>query len=75
MHASRCVLFVATARYCGMFITKHGVRFDPKNIDALQTMHEPQNGAGLVQYVAALNRMRSEECGTSSRSTGESVRG
>jgi hypothetical protein len=46
-------------RYCGRLITKDGVRFDPKNIEALQIMHEPQNGAGLVQYVAAVNWMRS----------------
>jgi RNase H-like domain found in reverse transcriptase len=46
-------------RYCGRLITKDGVRFDPKNIEALQTMQEPQNGADLVQYVAAVNWMRS----------------
>jgi hypothetical protein len=28
-------------------------------MEALQTMHEPQNGADLVQYVAAVNWMRS----------------
>jgi hypothetical protein len=28
-------------------------------MEALQTMHEPQNGAELVQYVAAVNWMRS----------------
>jgi hypothetical protein len=36
-------------------ITKDGVRFDPKNMKALQTMQVPQNGADLVQYVAAVN--------------------
>jgi hypothetical protein len=36
-----------------------GVRFDPKNMEALQTMHEPQNGADLVQYIAAVNYMQS----------------
>jgi RNase H-like domain found in reverse transcriptase len=40
-------------------ITKDGVSFDPKNMEALQTMQEPQNGADLVQYVAAVNWMRS----------------
>jgi chloramphenicol 3-O-phosphotransferase len=40
-------------------ITKDGVRFDPKNMEALQTMQEPQNGADLVQYVAAVKWMRS----------------
>jgi hypothetical protein len=35
------------------------VHFDPKNMKALQTMCEPQNGADLVQYVAAVKWMRS----------------
>jgi Reverse transcriptase (RNA-dependent DNA polymerase) len=59
LHASKCVLFATTVRYCGRLITKDGVRFDPKNMEALQTMQEPQNGADLVQYVAAVNWMRS----------------
>jgi hypothetical protein len=59
LHASKCVLFASTVRYCGRLIPKDGVRFDPKNMDALQTMYEPQNGADLVQYVAAVNWMRS----------------
>jgi RNase H-like domain found in reverse transcriptase len=59
LHASKCVLFETTVRYCGRLITKDGVRFDPKNMEALQTMQEPQNGADLVQYVAAVNWMQS----------------
>jgi hypothetical protein len=47
------VLFPTTVRYWGRLITKDGVRFDPKNMEALQTKQEPQNGADLVQYVAA----------------------
>jgi Reverse transcriptase (RNA-dependent DNA polymerase) len=48
LHASKCVLFETTVRYCGRLITKDGARFDPKNMEALQTMQEPQNGADLV---------------------------
>jgi hypothetical protein len=59
LHAIKCVLFATTVRYCGRLITKDGVRIDPKNMEALQTMHEPQNGVDLVQYVAAVNWMRS----------------
>jgi hypothetical protein len=33
------------------------VRFDQKNMEALQTMQQPQNGADSVQYVAAVNWM------------------
>jgi hypothetical protein len=35
------------------------VRFDPKNMEALQTIQQPQNVADLVQYVAAVKWMRS----------------
>jgi hypothetical protein len=55
LHSSKCVLFASTVRYCGRLITKDDVRFDPKNMKALQTMQEPQNGADLVQYDAAVN--------------------
>jgi hypothetical protein len=41
LHASKCVLFATTVRYCERLITKDGVRFDPKNMKALQAMHEP----------------------------------
>jgi Reverse transcriptase (RNA-dependent DNA polymerase) len=58
LHASKCVLFSTTVRYCGRLITKDGVRFDPKNMEAPQTMQEPQNGADLVQYVASVYWMR-----------------
>jgi hypothetical protein len=59
LYASRCVMFATTVRYCVRFITKDGVRFDPTNLEALQTMQQPQKGADLVQYVAAVNWMRS----------------
>jgi hypothetical protein len=56
---SKCVLFAAMLRYRGRLITKEGVRLDPKYMEALQTMCEPQNGADRVQYVVAVNWMRS----------------
>jgi hypothetical protein len=54
-HVSKCVLFAPEANYCGRLITKDGVRFDPKNMEALQAMRETQNGADFVQYFAAVN--------------------
>jgi Reverse transcriptase (RNA-dependent DNA polymerase) len=45
LHASKCVLFATTVQYFVRLITKDGVRFDPNNMEALQTMQEPQNGA------------------------------
>jgi hypothetical protein len=59
LHARKCVLFATAVRYCGRLITKNGVLFDPKNMEALQKMREPQNGADLVQYVSAVNWIRS----------------
>jgi Reverse transcriptase (RNA-dependent DNA polymerase) len=41
LHASKCVLFASTVRYCGSLITKDEVRFDPNNMEALQTMQKP----------------------------------
>jgi hypothetical protein len=46
-------------RYCGRFIAKDDVSFDPKDLEALQTMREPQNGVDMGQYVADVNWMRS----------------
>jgi hypothetical protein len=59
LHARNCMLLATTMRYCGRLITRDGVRFNPKNMEALQTMQEPQNGADLVPYVVAANWMRS----------------
>jgi hypothetical protein len=59
LHASKCVLIANTVRYCGRMISKDGVHFDSKNMEALQTMHELRNGADLVQYVAAVYWRRS----------------
>jgi hypothetical protein len=59
LQASNFVLFATIVRHCGRLVTKDGVCFDPKNMEALHTMCEPQNGADLVQYVAAVNWMRS----------------
>jgi RNase H-like domain found in reverse transcriptase len=46
-------------RFCRRIITTEGVRYDPRAMSTLQKMGTPQNGGDLVQYVAALNWMRS----------------
>jgi hypothetical protein len=38
LHASKYVMFESTVRYCGRFIIKEEVSFDPKNMKALQTV-------------------------------------
>jgi Reverse transcriptase (RNA-dependent DNA polymerase)/RNase H-like domain found in reverse transcriptase len=59
LHAAKCDLHGTEVRYCGRIITAEGVRCDPRTMSALQQMGTPQNGGDLVQYVAALNWMRS----------------
>jgi hypothetical protein len=58
LHASKCMLFATTVKYCGRLTTKDGVRLDPNNMESLQAMQEQQNGADLVQYVAAVKWIR-----------------
>jgi hypothetical protein len=58
LHARKCKLFATTVGYCVRFITKDGERFDPKNMEALQTIPRAAEWCRLVQYVAAVNWMR-----------------
>jgi RNase H-like domain found in reverse transcriptase/Reverse transcriptase (RNA-dependent DNA polymerase) len=59
LHAAKCDFCGTEVRYCGRIITPEGVRYDPRTISTLQHMATPQNGGDLVQYVAALNWIRS----------------
>jgi hypothetical protein len=59
LHVSKCLLFATMLSKCGWLVIKDGVRFDPNNMAVLLSMCEPQNGSDLVQYVAAVNWMRS----------------
>jgi hypothetical protein len=59
LHAAECYLYGTDFRYCGRIITTEGVRYDPRTISTLEHMGTPQNGGDMVQYVAALNWMRS----------------
>jgi hypothetical protein len=59
LHASKCVLFATTVRYCGRLITKDGVRFDPKNNGSAADNARAAERCRLVQYVAAVKWMRS----------------
>jgi hypothetical protein len=58
LHAAKCNLYGTEVRYCGRIITAEGVWYDPRTISTLQHMGT-QNGGYLVQYVAALNWIRS----------------
>jgi Zn-dependent metalloprotease len=56
-YASKGVLLAIMMRYCGRWIITDGVLFDPKKMDALQAMLEPQNAADLAHYVSAVKQM------------------
>jgi hypothetical protein len=53
--AGNFVLLGTMMTYCGRLITKDGVNFESKKLEALQTMRLQQSGADLVQHVAAFN--------------------
>jgi RNase H-like domain found in reverse transcriptase len=59
LHAAKCNPCGTEVRYCGRIITEKCVRYEPRTMYTLQHMGTPQNGCDLVQYVAALNWMRS----------------
>jgi RNase H-like domain found in reverse transcriptase/Reverse transcriptase (RNA-dependent DNA polymerase) len=59
LQAAKCDLYGPEVCYCGHIITAEGVRYDPRTMSTLQQMGTPQNGGDLVQYVAALNWIRS----------------
>jgi hypothetical protein len=79
LHASKCVLFASTVRYCERLITKDNVRFEPKNMEELQTIAAERCRLGSVFRGSKLDAKRHpqllEACGPSHSSTSGSVRG
>jgi hypothetical protein len=59
LHAAKCNIYGSEVLYCRCIITTEGVRYDLLKMSTLQHMDTPQNGGDLIQYVAALNWMRS----------------
>jgi hypothetical protein len=59
LHAAKGKLYGTEVRYCGRIIVAKGMRYDPRTMSTLQHVGTQQNGGDLVQYVAALNGMRS----------------
>jgi hypothetical protein len=59
LRAAKCNLYGTEVRNCGRIIAAEGARYYPRTMSTLQHMGTPQNGGDLVQYVAALNWMRS----------------
>lgn len=54
LHPGKCVLFSSSVRWCGRLISKDGVRYDPRGLNALQPMEPPTTGAHLQQFLCAL---------------------
>jgi hypothetical protein len=59
LHTVKGNLYGTEVRYCDRIITAKGVRYDRRTMSTLQHRGTAQNGGDLVQYVAALNWMRS----------------
>jgi hypothetical protein len=77
LHASMCVLFASTVRYCGMLITKDGIRFDPR---IWKRCRQCTSRRMVPTWYSSKLDSKShyqllEACDPSSSSTGEIVRG
>ena len=58
INAEKTSLFVREVKFCGRIIDEHGIRFEPRNLDALMTMQEPRSSVELQQLLCATNWMR-----------------
>ena len=56
--AKKTNLFLKEARFCGRIISGDGIRFDPRNLETLQSMQQPSSADELSQFVHAVNWMR-----------------
>ena len=59
LHAAKCKFFLREAKFCGRLIDSAGIRFHPRDMDALQNMRRPEFAADLQQFLCATNWMRS----------------
>ena len=58
LHPEKCVLFCTSVTWCGRTISEHGIKFDPRNIDGLINMRQPENASELMQFTSALQWVR-----------------
>jgi len=56
---NKCQLIAKTVQFCGRLIDSDGVKFNPRNYEALTTMSEPTTVGSLMQLVHGANWMRS----------------
>jgi hypothetical protein len=68
LKAKKCMLFATEVNYLGYVITSHGVRTDPKKVEAITKWHPPntvksvRSFLGLVQYYSKFIRNFSDVC-------------
>jgi len=58
LHPGKLILFALSVHFCGRIFDSKGVRFDPRNLKALQDMKYPTTGGELQQFMCATNWMR-----------------
>ncbi len=46
------------ANFCGRIIDADGIRYNPKNFDALLNMRKPEMASDLEQFLCGVNWMR-----------------
>ena len=58
IHPHKCILYTTTIRWCGRLITPEGIKYDPSNYSALQSMDEPTTAAHLQQFLCAMQWLK-----------------
>ena len=58
IHAEKIQVFLTSAEFCGRIIDKDGMRFHPRNLNALLEMRKPEFASDLQQFYFPCNWMR-----------------
>lgn len=58
LNPAKCKLATTEVQFCGRIINKHGVKFHPRQYEALTTMQAPTTIGALMELVHGANWMR-----------------
>lgn len=58
LHPRKCLLFKKEGTRCGLKISREGVRFDPRRLDALLKMEPPMTASNFQQFLSALQWLK-----------------
>ncbi|GMF29380.1 unnamed protein product [Phytophthora fragariaefolia] len=58
LHAKKCTFFSTEVKWGGRIISAQGVKHCPERVQGLVDMQLPRTGAGLQQFLCAVNWMR-----------------